>query len=65
MAEVKNGIFYFQILCDRLLKENKGKLLLWLQKVLIECCFIKLCSEDSKTDDLMEPIPRLCIRKKL
>lgn len=31
-----------KVLRDRLLKENKGKLLSWLQCVLLECCFSKL-----------------------
>jgi timeless len=31
-----------QILVRRLLGDTKGKLLTWLQKVLMECCFVKL-----------------------
>lgn len=31
-----------RVLKDYLLKENKGKFVLWLQKVLIEACFVKL-----------------------
>lgn len=35
-----------------LYKENKGKLILWLQKVLMEACFVKLFL--SKPEDLKE-----------
>lgn len=65
----------FQILRDRLLEENKGDSLAWLQKVLLECCFIKLTLSNPKSDwpspddvfksnvKTMEPIPRHCIRE--
>ncbi|XP_070496942.1 protein timeless isoform X3 [Chironomus tepperi] len=64
-----------KVLRDRLLKENKGKLVTWLQRVLLECCFIKLnmyCTKN-KTNDvvnqhnnnpLWEPVPHHCILKK-
>lgn len=60
-----------KVLRDRLLKENKGKLLQWLQQVLIECCFIKLNLLSPRHESLltstsltvMEPIPHHCIRK--
>jgi timeless len=62
-----------QVLRDRLLKENKGKLLTWLQRVLIECCFIKLnlfCSKEELNEansdnmiKIMEPVAHHCIRK--
>lgn len=63
--------FYLsQLLRDRLLKENKGKLVLWLQQVLMECCFVKLnlsCPKDGNDEltpkHIMEPIPYHCIRK--
>ncbi|XP_055680869.1 protein timeless isoform X3 [Lutzomyia longipalpis] len=63
-----------QVLRDRLYKENKGKFVLWLQKVLVECCFIKLCISQGKltSKDIcvesevktMEPVPHHCILKK-
>ena len=63
-----------KVLRDRLLKENKGSLLIWLQQVLIECCFIKLnlltphheslLKESSQEEMIiMEPIPHHCICK--
>ena len=64
-----------QILRDRLIEENKGDVLTWLQKVLLECCFVKLTLAESKQilqspEDIvknnvktMEPIPRHCIRE--
>lgn len=63
-----------QVLRDRLLKENKGKLIIWLQQVLLECCFIKLhvsqdqsllSEKNQKSSRIMEPIPYHCIRKSL
>jgi timeless len=55
---------------DRLLKENKGKLVMWLQQVLIECCFVKLSLTSGKDDNeeltpksIMEPTPYHCICK--
>lgn len=64
-----------QVLRDRLYKENKGKFVLWLQKVLVECCFIKLCISQGKltSKDIavesdvktMEPVPHHCICKLL
>ncbi|XP_059617920.1 protein timeless isoform X2 [Phlebotomus argentipes] len=63
-----------QVLRDRLYKENKGKFVLWLQKVLVECCFIKLCISQGKVTSkditvesevkTMEPVPHHCILKK-
>uniref|UniRef100_A0A6B2E730 Putative dna topoisomerase i-interacting protein n=1 Tax=Phlebotomus kandelakii TaxID=1109342 RepID=A0A6B2E730_9DIPT len=63
-----------QVLRDRLYKENKGKFVLWLQKVLVECCFIKLCISQGKSTSkdisvesevkTMEPVPHHCILKK-
>lgn len=63
-----------KVLRDRLLKENKGNLLSWLQQVLIECCFVKLNlispQHESIFSDrnhsklaIMEPIPHHCICK--
>lgn len=59
------------MLRDRLLKENKGQLVLWLQKVLLECCFIKINLKETGTDlnednrPIMEPVSHHCIRKLL
>lgn len=58
-----------QILKERLLRENKGKHILWLQRILIEYCFAKLCflknqiigkNQDEVT--IIEPVPHHCIR---
>lgn len=51
-----------KLLKDQLLKENKGSLVQWLQKVLMECCFVKLKLHPTKelaeySENLMEPIP--------
>uniref|UniRef100_A0A1Q3FV71 Putative dna topoisomerase i-interacting protein n=1 Tax=Culex tarsalis TaxID=7177 RepID=A0A1Q3FV71_CULTA len=52
-----------QVLRDRLLKENKGKLVVWLQKSLLDCCFVKL-NLLSGTVVAMEPVPYHCILQK-
>lgn len=67
-------IHHIMILKTRLLKENKGKLLIWLQRVLIECCYVKLNISAGKSssndilnpDDVkvMEPVLHHCILKK-
>lgn len=56
--------FFLQVLKDRLLSENKGKSLMWLQKTLIECCFVKLVLKNqnpveyqSTDQNVMEPVP--------
>lgn len=64
-AKESKSIDDIKVLKDRLLKENKGNLIYWLQKVLMECCFIKLKLDPShesnalmeKNKNLMEPIP--------
>ncbi|XP_004518569.1 protein timeless isoform X3 [Ceratitis capitata] len=52
-----------QILRDLIIKENKEKHLIWLQKILLECCYIKLilknCLEREDRQNLqyvMEPV---------
>lgn len=61
-----------KVLKEKLLKENKGKLIDWLQSILIECCFAKLCCVNNRispnvdTDDtskitIIEPVPHHCI----
>lgn len=61
-----------KVLRDRLLSENKGKFITWLQQVLLECCFIKLNvtqdqsitnGKNKSSNQIMEPIPHHCIRK--
>ncbi|KAL9707772.1 hypothetical protein quinque_011290 [Culex quinquefasciatus] len=52
-----------QVLRDRLFKENKGKLVVWLQKSLLDCCFVKL-NLLSGTVVVMEPVPYHCILQK-
>ncbi|XP_055541852.1 protein timeless isoform X2 [Wyeomyia smithii] len=59
-----------QVLRDRLIKENKGKMIVWLQQTLLECCYAKLnllnpsVGPDSCCVRTIEPIPYLCILKK-
>uniref|UniRef100_U5EZ31 Putative dna topoisomerase i-interacting protein n=1 Tax=Corethrella appendiculata TaxID=1370023 RepID=U5EZ31_9DIPT len=60
-----------QVLRDRLMKENKSKLLLWLQKALLDCCFVKLNilkgirnSINLSPNHIMEPVPHHSIIKK-
>lgn len=54
---------------DRLLKENKGSIVQWLQKVLMECCFVKLKLYPTgkllaeRKQSIMEPIPFYSICK--
>lgn len=58
-----------KILKDRLLKQDKGKLVQWLQRVLMECCFIKLTLDPQvisiiqNEENIMEPVPHHCIMK--
>nr|AGZ88039.1 TIMELESS [Belgica antarctica] len=57
-----------KVLRDRLLSENKGKHVVWLQKVLMECCFAKLSLIDSNKNcedftQIVEPIPSHFINK--
>lgn len=58
-----------KVLKDGLLKQDKGKLVQWLQQVLMECCFIKLKLEPQvipfmeNGEIIMEPVPHHCIRK--
>ncbi|XP_036329059.1 protein timeless [Rhagoletis pomonella] len=59
-----------QILRDLIVKENKEKHLVWLQKILLECCYIKLilknCLQREDRQDLqyvMEPVAYHCIFK--
>lgn len=48
-----------KILKEHLFKENKGKLILWLQKIVVEACFVKLMLTNSDvlkdTKHVMEP----------
>ncbi|XP_058060672.1 protein timeless [Anopheles bellator] len=63
-----------QVLRDRLQKENRGKLIAWLQKSLLDCCFVKLnllsghdhvCAPNTgPSPSVMEPVSFHCILKK-
>lgn len=64
-----------QVLRDRLLKENKSNMIVWLQKSLLNCCFVKLNAlsgnlyTSSNIDDdssvvVMECVSYHCITKK-
>uniref|UniRef100_A0A182K6R2 Timeless n=1 Tax=Anopheles christyi TaxID=43041 RepID=A0A182K6R2_9DIPT len=59
-----------QVLRDRLQKENRGKLIAWLQKSLLDCCFVKLnllsgnLTVTSGVGVVMEPVSYHCILKK-
>ena len=55
---------------ERLINENKGKSILWLQKTLIECCYVKLYLKNNKdvvdqflSPVIMEPVPYHYTRK--
>lgn len=57
-----------QIIKERLLRENQGKHIVWLQNILIEYCFAKLCAVKNQivTKDrdeviVIEPVPHHCI----
>lgn len=64
-----------QVLRDRLQKENRGKLVAWLQKSLLDCCFVKLNLLSGNDVDatnvvngvlnvaVMEPVSYHCIGK--
>ncbi|KAH8350636.1 hypothetical protein KR067_013125 [Drosophila pandora] len=56
-----------QILLDLIIKEHKSQHLEWLQKLLLECCFIKLTLKgDIKIPEgnrIMEPVAYHCICK--
>lgn len=68
-------ILFFMLtkaLKEKLLKGNKGKQIEWLQKILVECCFAKLCcasnristntdSSDTTKITIIEPVPHHCI----
>ncbi|EDW12626.2 protein timeless isoform X1 [Drosophila mojavensis] len=49
-----------QILLDLIIKEHKSHHLVWLQKLLLECCYIKLMlksgSSLAEADPIMEPV---------
>ncbi|XP_055635789.1 protein timeless isoform X3 [Toxorhynchites rutilus septentrionalis] len=64
-----------QVLRDRLLKENKGKMIVWLQKSLLDCYLVKLklCSDNFRDNSninalidagVLEPVSYHCIIKK-
>uniref|UniRef100_A0A182QXY1 Timeless n=1 Tax=Anopheles farauti TaxID=69004 RepID=A0A182QXY1_9DIPT len=64
-----------QVLRDRLQKENRGKLIAWLQKSLLDCCFVKMNLlsgniyvaagiSSSMGVVVMEPVSYHCILKK-
>uniref|UniRef100_A0A182MZ03 Timeless n=1 Tax=Anopheles dirus TaxID=7168 RepID=A0A182MZ03_9DIPT len=64
-----------QVLRDRLQKENRGKLIAWLQKSLLDCCFVKMnlvsgnvhvTASISRSTGVvvMEPVSYHCILKK-
>ncbi|KAH8412080.1 hypothetical protein KR222_008714 [Zaprionus bogoriensis] len=56
-----------QILLDLIIKENKSQHLVWLQKLLLECCYIKLMvkcgSSLPEAEPIMEPVAYHCIFK--
>lgn len=63
-------MFFFQILRDLIIKEKKQQHLIWLQKLLLECCYIKLVLKNSpRREDhqnlsyVMEPVAYHCICK--
>ncbi|XP_068151908.1 protein timeless [Drosophila tropicalis] len=58
-----------QILLDLIIKEHKSQHLVWLQKLLLECCYIKLTlksgnrNSGDSLDHIMEPVAYHCICK--
>ncbi|KAL9926398.1 timeless isoform 2-T2 [Glossina fuscipes fuscipes] len=59
-----------QILLDLLVREKKQQDLVWLQKLLLECCFVKLmlrdglqCEDRRRLKYVMEPVAYHCILK--
>lgn len=71
IKEEPKSVDDIKVLKDRLLKEDEGKLVHWLQRVLMECCFIKLKLEPQviplleNEGIIMEPVPHHCICKSL
>lgn len=71
--EIKDSKYNYQVsddvqkLIDRLLSENKGHLLMWLQNNLLECCFAKLNENLPKSElnkiYVLEPVAYHCIGK--
>ncbi|XP_062548363.1 protein timeless isoform X2 [Armigeres subalbatus] len=64
-----------QVLRDRLLKENKSNMIVWLQKSLLNCCFVKMNVlsrnlyisknlDDPNNVVVMESVSYNCITKK-
>ncbi|XP_021703082.1 protein timeless isoform X2 [Aedes aegypti] len=64
-----------QVLRDRLLKENKSNMIVWLQKSLLNCCFVKLnvlsgnmyissSIDENSNVVVMESVSYHCITKK-
>ncbi|XP_065357029.1 protein timeless isoform X2 [Calliphora vicina] len=65
-----NTVLYFQILRDLIIMEKKGQHLVWLQKILLECCYIKLILKNNPLREdhqnlsfVMEPVAYHCILK--
>lgn len=60
-------LYILQILLDLIIKENKSHHLVWLQKLLLECCYIKLMvkcgSSLPEAEPIMEPVAYHCIFK--
>nr|BAB91179.2 timeless protein [Chymomyza costata] len=53
-----------QMLLDLIIKDNKQQHLIWLQQLLLECCYIKLklrSGNSCSTDAIMEPVAYHCI----
>ncbi|EDW64700.2 protein timeless isoform X1 [Drosophila virilis] len=56
-----------QVLLDLIRKENKSQHLVWLQKLLLECCYVKMmikcgsCQTD--VEPIMEPVVYHCMFK--
>lgn len=55
-----------QVLRETLIQENKGKSILWLQKSLVDCCFVKLAQNSRPiykqpnllaSTTIMKPVP--------
>jgi hypothetical protein len=60
--------YKFSYISDHLIKDGKGKHILWLQKILVEACHVKLSFEKHSIPNKipsMEPVPHHYTRKQL
>lgn len=64
-TSVERNVSEIEMLLNRINKDKKGKALQWLQKSLIECCYVKVALQgrhdgiiyESKLGAVLEPVP--------